>query len=261
MAGGRCPGRARGRPALPRRRGAPVRSGVSGSAVRLRAAERGGADARGAPLAQARGAHLPRVRSPHRSAAAAGAVAGAQGEAGRRGRLSSVRAPSALRTRHRMKRNAVYPGTFDPITNGHHDLVRRAAGIFDQVIVAIAANTHKTPMFPLDMRVELARRVLSDVTNVKVLGYSGLTVDFARQHQGAVIVRGLRALSDFEFEFQLANMSRHLDRSFETVFLTPQEQFTFISSTLVREIAVLGGDVSQFVHPIVEAELKKQRRV
>src|SRR6266436_6765205 len=107
-----------------------------------------------------------------------------------------------------MKRNAVYPGTFDPITNGHHDLVRRAAGIFDQVIV-----------------------------------------------------RGLRALSDFEFEFQLANMSRHLDRTFETVFLTPQEQFTFISSTLVREIAVLGGDVSQFVHPIVEAELKKQRRV
>jgi len=139
--------------------------------------------------------------------------------------------------------------------------VRRAAGIFDQVIVAIAANTHKTPMFPLDMRVDLARRVLSDLTNVQVLGYSGLTVDFARQHHGAVIVRGLRALSDFEFEFQLANMSRHLDRTFETVFLTPQEQFTFISSTLVREIAVLGGDVSQFVHPIVEAELKKQRRV
>ena len=159
-----------------------------------------------------------------------------------------------------MKRNAVYPGTFDPITNGHHDLVRRAAGIFDQVIVAIAANTHKTPMFPLDMRVELARRVLGDLPNVKVLGYSGLTVDFARQHHGAVIVRGLRALSDFEFEFQLANMSRHLDRNFETVFLTPQEHFTFISSTLVREIAVLGGDVSAFVHPIVEAELKKQRR-
>jgi len=156
-----------------------------------------------------------------------------------------------------MKRNAVYPGTFDPITNGHHDLVRRAAGIFDQVIVAIAANTHKTPMFPLDMRVELARRVLSDLTNVKVLGYSGLTVEFARQHHGAVIVRGLRALSDFEFEFQLANMSRHLDRTFETVFLTPQEQFTFISSTLVREIAVLGGDVGEFVHPLVEAELKK----
>jgi pantetheine-phosphate adenylyltransferase len=160
-----------------------------------------------------------------------------------------------------MKRNAVYPGTFDPITNGHHDLVRRAAGIFDQVIVAIAANTHKTPMFPLETRVELARRVLSDLANVQVLGYSVLTVDFARQHHGTVIVRGLRAVSDFEFEFQLANMSRALDRNFETVFLTPQEHFTFISSTLVREIAVLGGDVSQFVHPIVEAELKKQRRV
>ena len=140
-----------------------------------------------------------------------------------------------------MKRNAVYPGTFDPITNGHHDLVRRAAGIFDRVIVAIAASPTKTPMFPLDMRVELARRVLSDLPNVEVQGYAGLTVEFARRYQDAVIVRGLRALSDFEFEFQLANMSRHLDREFETVFLTPQEQFTFISSTLVREIAVLGA--------------------
>jgi len=159
-----------------------------------------------------------------------------------------------------MKRNAVYPGTFDPITNGHQDLIRRAAGIFDRVIVAIAANPNKTPMFPLEKRVELARRVLSDLANVEVHGYSGLTVDFARQYQQAVIVRGLRAVSDFEFEFQLANMSRHLDRHFETVFLTPQEQFTFISSTLVREIAVLGGDVHDFVHPIVEAELKKHRR-
>jgi pantetheine-phosphate adenylyltransferase len=160
-----------------------------------------------------------------------------------------------------MRKNAVYPGTFDPITNGHQDLVRRAAGIFDRVIVAIAANTGKTPMFPLEKRVELARAVLQELPNVEVQGYGGLTVDFARQYKGAVIVRGLRAVSDFEFEFQLANMSRHLDRNFETVFLTPQEQFTFISSTLVREIAVLGGDVRQFVHPIVEAELKKQRRV
>ena len=159
-----------------------------------------------------------------------------------------------------MKRNAVYPGTFDPITNGHHDLIRRAAGIFDRVIVAIAANPNKTPMFALEKRVELARRVLSDLANVEVHGYSGLTVAFARQYQDVVIVRGLRAVSDFEFEFQLANMSRHLDRHFETVFLTPQEQFTFISSTLVREIAVLGGDVHDFVHPIVEAELKKHRR-
>jgi len=159
-----------------------------------------------------------------------------------------------------MKRNAVYPGTFDPITNGHHDLVRRAAGIFDSVVVGIAANPNKIPMFPLHKRVELARAVLSDLPNVTVEGYAGLTVDFARQHEGAVVVRGLRAVSDFEFEFQLANMSRHLDRNFETVFLTPKEHFTFISSTLVREIAVLGGDVRQFVHPIVEAELKKQRR-
>jgi pantetheine-phosphate adenylyltransferase len=159
-----------------------------------------------------------------------------------------------------MKRHAVYPGTFDPITNGHHDLIRRAAGIFDHVIVAIASHTNKAPMFPLEKRVELARGVLNDLANVEVQGYAGLTVDFARRYADAVIVRGLRAVSDFEFEFQLANMSRHLDRNFETVFLTPQEPFSFISSTLVREIAVLGGDVSAFVHPIVEAELKKHRR-
>jgi pantetheine-phosphate adenylyltransferase len=159
-----------------------------------------------------------------------------------------------------MKRNAIYPGTFDPITNGHHDLVRRAASIFDRVVDAIAANPNKTPMFPLEKRVDLARRVLADLTNVEVVGYSGLTVDFARQHQLSVIVRGLRAVSDFEFEFQLANMSRHLDRDIETVFLTPQEQFTFISSSLIREIAVLGGETREFVHPIVAAELKKQKR-
>jgi pantetheine-phosphate adenylyltransferase len=155
----------------------------------------------------------------------------------------------------------MYPGTFDPITNGHQDLVRRAAGIFDHVIVAIAANPNKTPMFALDKRVELARKVLADLPNVEVTGYSGLTVEFARKHQVSVIVRGLRAVSDFEFEFQLANMSRHLAREIETVFLTPQEQFTFISSTLVREIAVLGGDVKEFVHPLVAAELRKMKRV
>lgn len=158
-----------------------------------------------------------------------------------------------------MTRNALYPGTFDPITNGHQDLVRRAAGIFDRVVVAIAANTNKTPMFSLEQRVDLAKRVLADVPNVQVVGYSGLTVDFARQHGLSIIVRGLRAVSDFEFEFQLANMSRHLARDVETVFLTPQEQFTFISSTLVREIAMLGGDVSEFVHPLVRAELAKMR--
>jgi len=160
-----------------------------------------------------------------------------------------------------MKRNAMYPGTFDPITNGHHDLVRRAASIFDRVYVAIAENPNKTPMFNLEARISLARRVLHDLPNVEILGYAGLTVEFARKHNVSVIVRGLRAVSDFEFEFQLANMSRHLAREIETVFMTPQEQFTFISSTLVREIAVLGGDVSEFVHPVVESELKKKRRV
>ena len=159
-----------------------------------------------------------------------------------------------------MKRSAVYPGTFDPITNGHTDLVRRAATIFNRVVVAIAANPNKAPMFPLEKRVEMARGVLADLPNVEVMGYSGLTVEFARRNDLAVVVRGLRAVSDFEFEFQLANMSRHLSREIETVFMTPQEQFTFISSTLVREIAVLGGDVSEFVHPIVAAELRKQSR-
>ena len=159
-----------------------------------------------------------------------------------------------------MNRTAIYPGTFDPITNGHHDLVRRAAGIFERVIVAIAANPNKAPMFPLDARVDMARRVLHDLPNVSVVGYSGLTVEFARANKAAVVVRGLRAVSDFEFEFQLANMNRHMVRDIETVFLTPQEQFTFISSSLVREIAVLGGDVHEFVHPIVEAELKKHRK-
>jgi len=150
------------------------------------------------------------------------------------------------------KRNAVYPGPFDPITNGHHDLVRRAASIFDRVVIGIAANPNKAPLFTLEERVDLAQRVLSDLDNIEVMGYSGLTVDFARQQGCGVVVRGLRAVSDFEFEFQLANMSRHLARDVDYLFLTPQEQFTFISSTLVREIALLGGDVSKFVHPIVE---------
>ena len=159
-----------------------------------------------------------------------------------------------------MKRHAMYPGTFDPITNGHQDLVRRAAGMFDRVVVAIAANPNKAPLFSLEQRVDLARKVLADLPNVEVMGYSGLTVEFARKHDLSVVVRGLRAVSDFEFEFQLANMSRHLAREIETVFLTPQEQFTFISSSLIREIAVLGGETKEFVHPIVDAELKKLKR-
>lgn len=159
-----------------------------------------------------------------------------------------------------MTRNAVYPGTFDPITNGHADLVRRAARLFSRVVVAIAANPGKTPMFTLDERIEMASRVLADVPNVVVMGYSGLTVDFARSNDVSIIVRGLRAVSDFENEFQLANMTRHLARELETVFLTPQEQFIFISSSLIREIAVYGGPVDEFVHPSVAIELRKKKR-
>lgn len=151
---------------------------------------------------------------------------------------------------------AMYPGTFDPITNGHYDLVRRAADIFDRVVVAIAANPNKAPLFTLEERVALAREVLDGIPNTEVTGYSGLTVDFARQHGLRVIVRGLRAVSDFEFEFQLATMSRHLSDQVDYVFLTPTEQFNFISSTLVREIASLGGNVGQFVHPSVASALQ-----
>jgi pantetheine-phosphate adenylyltransferase len=155
-----------------------------------------------------------------------------------------------------MGSRAMYPGTFDPFTNGHNDLVRRASRIFDRVVIAIAANPGKAPLFTLEQRVDLARRVLADVPNVEVTGYTGLTVEFARQRGLNVIVRGLRAVSDFEFEFQLATMSRHLNDGVETVFLTPTEQFNFISSTLIREIASLGGKVGEFVHPIVAEALK-----
>src|ERR1044072_2395474 len=160
-----------------------------------------------------------------------------------------------------MKRSAVYPGTFDPITNGHQDLVRRAAGVFERVVVAIASTPNRAPMSRVEKRVELARQVLGDIPGVEVMGYSGLTVDLARQLNVQVVVRGLRAVSHVEFEFQLANMSRHLMRDLETVFLTPQEQFTFISSTLVREIAILGGGVKEFVHALVAPELRNMQRV
>ena len=155
-----------------------------------------------------------------------------------------------------MGSRAMYPGTFDPFTNGHNDLVRRACRIFDHVVVAIAANPGKAPLFPLEQRIDLARRVLHDLPNVEVTGYTGLTVEFAAQNGLNVMMRGLRAVSDFEFEFQLATMSRHLSDKVETVFLTPTESFNFISSTLIREIASLGGDVSEFVHPVVADALK-----
>jgi len=150
----------------------------------------------------------------------------------------------------------MYPGTFDPITLGHEDLVRRASRLFDRVVVAIAAHPgSKAPMFTFGERVELAKVALSDLDNIEVAGYEGLTVDFARKNQLQVIIRGLRAVSDFEYEFQLATMNRHLTSDVETVFLTPTDKFTFISSSLVREVATLGGDVSEFVSPEVQAAL------
>jgi len=160
-----------------------------------------------------------------------------------------------------VKVSAVYPGTFDPFTHGHEDIVRRAARLFDHLVVAVAANPRKVPTFNVAERVELARAVLADLSSVEVVGYEGLTVEFARQHGLEVIVRGLRAVSDFEFEFQLANMGRHLQPDIETMFMVPTERFTFISSTLVREIASLGGNVAEFVHPRVEAALKRRFNV
>lgn len=151
--------------------------------------------------------------------------------------------------------SAMYPGTFDPVTLGHEDLVRRASRLFDRVVVAIAANPGKEPMFTLDERVDLARSALAEFSNVEVTGYDGLTVDFAQKNDLQVIVRGLRAVSDFEYEFQLANMNRHLAANVETVFLTPKETYTFISSSLVREICSLGGNISQFVSPKVNDAL------
>ena len=160
-----------------------------------------------------------------------------------------------------MSLSAIYPGTFDPVTNGHHDLVRRASRLFSRVVVAIAASPGKVPLFTLEERVELAREVLGDLGNVEVTGFSSLTVDFARKHNLDVMVRGLRAVSDFEFEFQLANMSRALAPELESVFLTPQEDLSYISSSMIREIAMLGGDVSPFVHPSVKRALDAKSAV
>ena len=150
-----------------------------------------------------------------------------------------------------MAKAAMYPGTFDPFTNGHEQLVRRAAALFDRVVIAVANSPRKQPLFDLDKRITLIREVLSDLPAVEVVGYQGLTVDAAQQNDAGVIIRGLRAVSDFEYEFQLATMNRHLADDVETVFLTPTEEFMFVSSTLVREIAALGGDVSGFVHAAV----------
>jgi pantetheine-phosphate adenylyltransferase len=152
---------------------------------------------------------------------------------------------------------ALYPGTFDPFTNGHEEIVRRISRTFGRVVVAVAASSRKQPLFNLDERISLIQGVVGDLADVEVTGYEGLTVEVARQHKTDVIVRGLRAVSDFEYEFQLATMNRHLEADVETIFMTPTEKFTFVSSTLVREIAAMGGDVSKFVHPQVDAALKK----
>ncbi len=155
---------------------------------------------------------------------------------------------------------ALYPGTFDPITNGHSDLVRRAMRVFDEVIVAIAANPAKQPLFSLAERVDLARQVLSDTAGVSVIGFDTLLIECVRQQRAQVILRGLRAVSDFEFEFQLAGMNRRLGPDIETVFMTPSEREMFVSASLVKEIASLGGDVAEFVHPTVRAALAAKMR-
>lgn len=154
---------------------------------------------------------------------------------------------------------AIYPGTFDPLTNGHTDLIERAARMFPHVVVAIAESPHKKPAFPLEQRIELAMEVLSDRTlhNVEVTGFDSLLAHFVQQRRSGVILRGLRAVSDFEYEFQLASMNRHLVRDAETVFLTPAEEYSFISSSLVKEIARLGGDVSEFVDTRVDQALRR----
>ncbi|MBU6467582.1 MAG: pantetheine-phosphate adenylyltransferase [Betaproteobacteria bacterium] len=159
-----------------------------------------------------------------------------------------------------MKTKAVYAGTFDPLTLGHEDIIRRGARLFGEVIVAIADSRNKRPLFSLDERVELARNCLSHLPNVRVEGFSGLLADFLKVNQANVILRGLRAVSDFDFEFQMAGMNRRLHPDVETLFLTPSDQYMFISSTIVREIALLDGDVSQFVSPkvIVALEQKMQ---
>lgn len=150
----------------------------------------------------------------------------------------------------------VYPGTFDPFTRGHEDLVRRAANLFEEVIVAVADSRAKQPLFSLEERVSIAREVLAPYDNVTVEGFSGLLMDFIKQRGATVVLRGLRAASDFEYEFQMAGMNRNLHPDVETMFLTPAEKYMFISATMVREIAMLGGDVAPFVNPVVLAHIK-----
>lgn len=157
-----------------------------------------------------------------------------------------------------MKTKAIYPGTFDPLTNGHTDLVIRAARLFDEVIVAVAANPSKQPMFSLEERVALAQQVFAELPNVQVVGFTGLLAEFGRIHQAQVLIRGVRAVADFEYEFQLASMNRQLNPDLDSLFMTPSEKNMFISSTLVKEVARHGGDVSPFVAPQVLDALKRK---
>ena len=157
-----------------------------------------------------------------------------------------------------MQRVAVYPGTFDPITNGHTDLVSRAARVFPKVIIAIAESPHKKPLFSLEERISLSKNQMAHLENVEVVGFSNLLVEFVQQIGASVIIRGLRAVSDFEYEFQLASMNRHLAPAVETLFLTPDEDYSFISSSLVKEIARLNGDVSEFVCEEVQQSMRKR---
>lgn len=153
---------------------------------------------------------------------------------------------------------AIYPGTFDPVTNGHTDLIVRASKLFSEVIIGVAFSPSKKPRFDLAQRVAMLEEVTHGLTNVTVVGFSGLLVDFAKEHQATVLIRGLRAVSDFEYEFQLANMNRRLSPDLESIFLTPAEENSFISSTLVKEVALHHGDVSQFVHPVVKTALEQK---
>jgi len=157
-----------------------------------------------------------------------------------------------------MQQKVIYPGTFDPITNGHTDLIERTAGLFSHVIVAVAANPGKSPVFTHAERIQLAKEILTPYKNVEVKGFDSLLAELAKQEGTSVIVRGLRAVSDFEYEFQLASMNRHMSPGLETLFLTPAEDYAFISANLIREIASLGGDVSQFVHKNVADALKRR---
>ena len=166
---------------------------------------------------------------------------------------SETKPTSTLHTR------IVYPGTFDPITNGHIDLVHRAVKLFDEVVIAVALGHHKKPMFDFEERVKLVKTVFEHLPQVSVVGFEGLLVEFMREQNATAVLRGLRAMSDFEYEFQLANMNRELDDNFEAVFLTPSQDYSFISSTMIREVAKLGGDVSKFVPECVLAGFAKKR--